>query len=110
MDSPKTLQPALGLSTRYGMGTEEFSSLMKWRVLEVLIVASRYDTFALEANSLSRAALKHAIELRAAGKTPLGRPLSYPLMGPRAGSPGNLPEQSEDAVFEILEGDLPCSA
>ena len=30
------------------MGTEEFSSLMKWRVLEVLIVASRYDTFALE--------------------------------------------------------------
>jgi len=38
----------LGLSSRYGMGTEEFSSLMKRRVLEVLVVASRYDTFVLE--------------------------------------------------------------
>lgn len=41
-------QAKLGLSSRYGMGTEEFSSLMKRRVLEVLVVASRYDTFVLE--------------------------------------------------------------
>ncbi|MCD4748922.1 MAG: hypothetical protein K8R59_06055 [Thermoanaerobaculales bacterium] len=48
MDSTEKLRPELGLSSRYGMGTEEFSSLMQWRVLEVLIVASRYDAFALE--------------------------------------------------------------
>lgn len=42
------LNGKMGLSTRYGMRTEEFSTLMKFRVLEVLIVASRYDTFVLE--------------------------------------------------------------
>ena len=36
------------LSSRYGMRTEEFSALMKHRVLEVLLVASQYDAFTLE--------------------------------------------------------------
>ncbi len=38
----------LGLRTRYGMRTEEFSSLMTYRVRDVLLVASRYDAFVLE--------------------------------------------------------------
>jgi len=36
------------LTSRYGMGTEEFSALMKRRVLDVLLVASQYDSFVLE--------------------------------------------------------------
>lgn len=48
MTAPFDSNAKLGLSSRYGMGTEEFSSLMKRRVLEVLVVASRYDTFVLE--------------------------------------------------------------
>jgi len=38
----------LELRTRYGMRTEEFSSLMTYRVRDVLLVASRYDAFVLE--------------------------------------------------------------
>ena len=38
----------LELSSRYGMRTEEFSALMKHRVLEILLVASSYDAFVLE--------------------------------------------------------------
>ncbi len=38
----------LELSTRYGMRTEEFSSLMAYRVRDILLVASRYDAFVLE--------------------------------------------------------------
>jgi hypothetical protein len=38
----------LELSSRYGMRTEEFSSLMKHRVIEILLVASYYDAFVLE--------------------------------------------------------------
>ncbi|HHQ48988.1 MAG TPA: histidine kinase, partial [Acidobacteria bacterium] len=36
------------LTSRYGMRTEEFSSLMSYRVREILLVASRYDAFVLE--------------------------------------------------------------
>jgi len=36
------------LASRYGMRTEEFSSLMSYRVREILLVASRYDAFVLE--------------------------------------------------------------
>jgi len=36
------------LRSRYGMRTEEFSSLMANRVREILLVASRYDAFVLE--------------------------------------------------------------
>ena len=39
---------SLELSSRYGMRTEEFSALMKHRVLEILLVASHYDAFVLE--------------------------------------------------------------
>lgn len=39
---------AFELTSRYGMHTEEFSALMKRRVLDVLLVASQYDTFVLE--------------------------------------------------------------
>jgi DNA-binding NarL/FixJ family response regulator len=38
----------IGLKSRYGMRTEEFSALMKKRVLEILLVASHYDSFVLE--------------------------------------------------------------
>ncbi len=38
----------LELRSRYGMRTEEFSSLMASRVREILLVASRYDAFVLE--------------------------------------------------------------
>jgi len=38
----------IGLKSRYGMRTEEFSALMKHRVLEILLVASHYDAFVLE--------------------------------------------------------------
>ena len=38
----------IGLKSRYGMRTEEFSALMKRRVLEILLVASHYDAFVLE--------------------------------------------------------------
>ena len=44
---PENQQP-IGLKSRYGMRTEEFSALMKNRVLEILLVASRYDLFVLE--------------------------------------------------------------
>jgi CheY-like chemotaxis protein len=39
---------SIGLTSRYGMRTEEFSSLMKHRVIEILLVASHYDAFILE--------------------------------------------------------------
>jgi hypothetical protein len=39
---------SIGLKSRYGMRTEEFSALMKHRVLEILLVASHYDSFVLE--------------------------------------------------------------
>lgn len=39
---------SLELSSRYGMRTEEFSALMQHRVRDILLVASRYDAFALE--------------------------------------------------------------
>jgi len=38
----------LELTSRYGMRTEEFSSLMSYRVREILLVASKYDAFVLE--------------------------------------------------------------
>ena len=38
----------LGLTTRYGMRIEEFRNLMEFRVQEILLVASQYDTFVLE--------------------------------------------------------------
>ena len=38
----------LGLTSRYGMRTEEFRDLMEYRVQEILLVASHYDTFVLE--------------------------------------------------------------
>jgi DNA-binding NarL/FixJ family response regulator len=38
----------LGLTTRYGMRTQEFRDLMEFRVQEILLVASHYDTFVLE--------------------------------------------------------------
>ncbi|UCG85264.1 MAG: histidine kinase [Gemmatimonadota bacterium] len=38
----------LGLTTRYGMRTQEFRDLMEFRVQEILLVASQYDTFVLE--------------------------------------------------------------
>jgi hypothetical protein len=38
----------IALESRYGMRTEDFSTLMQQRVLEVLLVASRYDAFMLE--------------------------------------------------------------
>ncbi len=39
---------SIELSSRYGMHTEEFSALMKRRVLDILLVASEYDAFVLE--------------------------------------------------------------
>ena len=36
------------LKTRYGMQTDEFRDLMEFRVQEILLVASHYDTFVLE--------------------------------------------------------------
>ncbi|MBI2837893.1 MAG: histidine kinase [Acidobacteria bacterium] len=38
----------LELDSRYGMRTEQFSELMAYRVLEILLVASDYDAFILE--------------------------------------------------------------
>ncbi|MGE5236179.1 MAG: PEP/pyruvate-binding domain-containing protein [Acidobacteriota bacterium] len=37
-----------GQISRYGMRTEQFSALMPYRVQQVLLVASRYDSFLLE--------------------------------------------------------------
>ncbi|MEJ2581113.1 MAG: PEP/pyruvate-binding domain-containing protein, partial [Acidobacteriota bacterium] len=39
---------SIELTSRYGMNTEEFSALMKYRVIEILLVASHYDSFILE--------------------------------------------------------------
>jgi len=39
---------SIELRSRYGMQTEEFSSLMKHRIIEILLVASHYDSFILE--------------------------------------------------------------
>jgi CheY-like chemotaxis protein len=39
---------SIGLTSRYGMNTEEFSALMKYRIIEILLVASHYDSFILE--------------------------------------------------------------
>lgn len=36
------------LRSRYGMHHEEFSSLMQYRIIEILLVASHYDSFILE--------------------------------------------------------------
>ncbi len=38
----------LELTTRYGMRTDEFRDLMEFRIQEILLVASHYDTFVLE--------------------------------------------------------------
>ncbi len=38
----------LVLTTRYGLRTDEFKDLMEFRVQEILLVASHYDTFVLE--------------------------------------------------------------
>jgi len=42
------MSSTIELSSRYGMRTENFSSLMQHRVREILLVASQYDAFALE--------------------------------------------------------------
>ena len=39
---------SIGLRSRYGMNSEEFSSLMQYRIIEILLVASHYDSFILE--------------------------------------------------------------
>jgi len=39
---------SIELRSRYGMNTEEFSALMKYRIIEILLVASHYDSFILE--------------------------------------------------------------
>ena len=39
---------SIELTSRYGMNTEEFSALMKYRIIEILLVASHYDSFILE--------------------------------------------------------------
>jgi CheY-like chemotaxis protein len=39
---------SIGLTSRYGMNTEEFSALMSYRIIEILLVASHYDSFILE--------------------------------------------------------------
>ncbi len=39
---------SIELRSRYGMHTEEFSALMKYRIIEILLVASHYDSFILE--------------------------------------------------------------
>jgi CheY-like chemotaxis protein len=39
---------SIELRSRYGMQTEEFSALMKHRIIEILLVASHYDSFILE--------------------------------------------------------------
>jgi CheY-like chemotaxis protein len=36
------------ITTRYGLRTDEFKDLMEFRVQEILLVASHYDTFVLE--------------------------------------------------------------
>jgi len=41
-------EESIELRSRYGMQTEEFSALMKHRVIEILLVASHYDSFILE--------------------------------------------------------------
>ncbi len=41
-------EESIELTSRYGMRTEEFSALMKHRVIEILLVASQYDSFILE--------------------------------------------------------------
>jgi CheY-like chemotaxis protein len=42
------MRDEVGLTTRYGMRTQEFRDLMEFRVQEILLVASQYDTFVLE--------------------------------------------------------------
>lgn len=39
---------SIELRSRYGMHNEEFSSLMQYRIIEILLVASHYDSFILE--------------------------------------------------------------
>jgi CheY-like chemotaxis protein len=39
---------SIELTSRYGMNTEEFSALMSYRIIEILLVASHYDSFILE--------------------------------------------------------------
>ena len=41
-------EESIELTSRYGMRTEEFSALMKHRVIEILLVSSHYDSFILE--------------------------------------------------------------
>jgi CheY-like chemotaxis protein len=42
------IRQSFELRSRYGMHTEEFSSLMMHRIIEILLVASHYDSFILE--------------------------------------------------------------
>lgn len=39
---------SIGLRSRYGMNSEDFSALMQYRIIEILLVASHYDSFILE--------------------------------------------------------------
>ena len=41
-------ESSIELRSRYGMHSEEFSALMKYRIIEILLVASHYDSFILE--------------------------------------------------------------
>ena len=41
-------ESSIELTSRYGMHSEEFSALMKYRIIEILLVASHYDSFILE--------------------------------------------------------------
>jgi len=41
-------EQGIALRSRYGMNSEEFSSLMQHRIIEILLVASHYDAFILE--------------------------------------------------------------
>ncbi|MBN1424768.1 histidine kinase [Candidatus Fermentibacteria bacterium] len=43
-----TAKPQLMLHSRYGMRTDEYSSLMGFRVRDILMVASEYDAFILQ--------------------------------------------------------------
>ena len=48
MNGANSMTDQLERGSRYGMGTEQFSELMTYRVAEILLVASHYDAFILE--------------------------------------------------------------
>jgi hypothetical protein len=51
---------SIGLTSRYGMNTEEFSALMKYRIIEILLVASHYDSFiSISTSVLHLVSLEH---------------------------------------------------